>query len=615
MVLELPWADAVLRLTANDDKLKSGLDNADRLNQNYAQKWNSVHEKMVVQHGRYMEQMKGHLDNFLAHAKEAAEKITHIFTGLAIGGGAAGGAGAFGILKLGALAVESENLFDVALGKMAQQARAFSEVYSSSMRLNAFETRRNLGTLDVFLKSMGMAEKPALQWSTALTKLTNDLSSFYNISRQVAFEKVMSGIAGEVRPMRDLGIDLAENAVKAYALAHGMVNVSEQQAKFKLQMMENENQRLDLMKRMEKGPTGGGKHSYAGIDWQEEMEGLNRDMTILMEKRRQLVQSAGDKGQLSFELDDLTKLQARLGLMMERSRTAQGDLARTLTSPMNVLRSMKDALLGAFSNVGKALLEDNTPLARGLKKIGDWVISIAARINAWANSDGPKRLEEKIVHLWEVAKSKAITAWDTIRDKFNQFRNSFEEFWEKHKSWLKPLLITGGIAGAGALLTKFVSGGSSGAGDGTNLTTPVCNVYAQAVNMGGAPGGGGGGGSPGVFSGFIDWLGGKTGGPIPSIRQGARWQGLLGAGASMGLGAWLIHHNSAGATPSSPASNNAIPGVPAMPAALSVDNENARRNAKIFAEEFCKLVNLRPASGLFVFEQAGIEYGNRYGGM
>lgn len=55
----------------------------------------------------------------------------------------------------------------------------------------------------------GVASDRAYIMSKNLTQLTYDLASFYNISTSDAFQKLESGISGELEPLRRLGYDLS----------------------------------------------------------------------------------------------------------------------------------------------------------------------------------------------------------------------------------------------------------------------------------------------------------------------------------------------------------------------------------------------------------------------
>lgn len=123
--------------------------------------------------------------------------------------------------------VESENLFSVAMGKMETAGRKFTNAYAKSLGLNEYEMRKQMGTFKVMAESMGLTEQAAYDLSQGFTTLAYDLASFYNISFESAFEKLQSGMVGMVMPLRELGININETTVEAYALREGIIKQGE----------------------------------------------------------------------------------------------------------------------------------------------------------------------------------------------------------------------------------------------------------------------------------------------------------------------------------------------------------------------------------------------------
>jgi phage-related protein len=171
--------------------------------------------------------------------------------------------------KMAMDAVESENLFEVAMGSMAGDARKWTEETSKSLGLNEFNVRKNVATYNAMLTSMGLTGQESLKMSEGLTQLSYDMASFYNLKPEEAFEKLKSGISGEAEPLKALGILVNDTTIKTYAFTHG---IAEQGA----------------------------------------------------------------------ELTEAQKVQARYGAILEATKNAQGDLARTMDSPTNKLRIMKE---------------------------------------------------------------------------------------------------------------------------------------------------------------------------------------------------------------------------------------------------------------------------------
>lgn len=130
-------------------------------------------------------------------------------------------------MKLAMDAEESENLFSVSMGDMAESTRAWSEDLAKRLRLNAYALRRYVSTFNVMLLSMGLGQGEAAQMSQSLTQLAYDMASFYNLRPEEAFEKLQAGITGEIEPLKRLGIIVNETQTKQFALRNEIVRTGE----------------------------------------------------------------------------------------------------------------------------------------------------------------------------------------------------------------------------------------------------------------------------------------------------------------------------------------------------------------------------------------------------
>ena len=185
--------------------------------------------------------------------------------------------------KMAMDAVESENLFEVAMGAVANDARKWSEETSKALGLNSYNVRKNMATYNAMLTSMGLSSDESLKMSEGLTQLSYDMASFYNLKPEEAFEKLKSGISGEAEPLKALGILVNDTTIKNYAYANGIA-----------------------------------KQGKA--------------------------------------LTESQKVQARYGAILEATKNAQGDLARTMDSPTNKLRIMKEQAAQIGIQFGQILI-------------------------------------------------------------------------------------------------------------------------------------------------------------------------------------------------------------------------------------------------------------------
>ena len=78
------------------------------------------------------------------------------------------------------------------------------------------------GTLNAMFKASNITSDKSSAMAIKMVELAGDLSAFYNIDTADAYQKIQAGLAGMVRPLRSLGIDLSVASLKEYALAQGI---------------------------------------------------------------------------------------------------------------------------------------------------------------------------------------------------------------------------------------------------------------------------------------------------------------------------------------------------------------------------------------------------------
>lgn len=118
--------------------------------------------------------------------------------------------------------VESLNLFTVSLGEYATEAQKYAENVAEIMGIDPAEWLRNQGVFMTLATGFGVVNDRAYTMSKNLTQLGYDLSSFFNISYEDAFQKLQSGISGELEPLRRLGYDLSVARLQQEALNLGI---------------------------------------------------------------------------------------------------------------------------------------------------------------------------------------------------------------------------------------------------------------------------------------------------------------------------------------------------------------------------------------------------------
>ena len=144
--------------------------------------------------------------------------------GLLIGGAfAVGKLVQFGkeCVELGSDLAEVQNVVDVTFTTMSDKVNEFAKNAMTSAGLSETMAKQYVGTFGAMSKSFGFSEAQAYDMSTALTQLTGDVASFYNISQDLAYIKLKSVFTGETETLKDLGVVMTQSALDQYALANG----------------------------------------------------------------------------------------------------------------------------------------------------------------------------------------------------------------------------------------------------------------------------------------------------------------------------------------------------------------------------------------------------------
>lgn len=294
--------------------------------------------------------------------------------------------------------VENLNLFTVAMGNTADEAQAFAENVSSKLGIDVSQFMRAQGTLQAITTGFGVANDQASIMSRNLTQLGYDLSSFYNIGIEDAFEKIQSGISGELEPLRRLGFALDEATLQQVAYNNGI------------------------------------------------------DMSI-----RSMTQAQ--------------KSYLRYIAILEQSKNAQGDMARTISSPANALRILKQEVTQcarAFGNIFIPALQAVLPVAIAI------VQALTTLFNAIAKFVG---FEIPTFEAPDTGLSSAVDTSEDLASGLDDVGSSAESAGKKIQKWLAP------FDELNVMPDPDSSEGSGGSGSGTGGSGGAFDIELPEYDM------------------------------------------------------------------------------------------------------------------------------------
>ncbi|OUN08343.1 hypothetical protein B5G43_02895 [Flavonifractor sp. An92] len=177
--------------------------------------------------------------------------------------------------------VENVNLFQVSMGEFYDEAFAYAQLVSDKLGVDPSQWMRTQGVFMSMARGFGVTADQAYALSEGLTELSYDLSSLYNEDIESSALRLQSALAGEIEPIRRLGISISEATLKEYALSLGIDESVES-------MTEQEKALLRTMKLME-----GASNLGAIGDFARTLESPANALRVLKQQIVQLGRSIG----------------------------------------------------------------------------------------------------------------------------------------------------------------------------------------------------------------------------------------------------------------------------------------------------------------------------------
>lgn len=132
------------------------------------------------------------------------------------------GVGMFKLAEKASDLSEAQNVVQETFKTSGDSVIAWAKTMANAAGISQTSATKMVGSMGAMLKSSGLAEKDAKDMSQALVQLTGDMSSFYNLNTEEAWEKIRSGISGETEPLKQLGINMSVANMEAFALSQGI---------------------------------------------------------------------------------------------------------------------------------------------------------------------------------------------------------------------------------------------------------------------------------------------------------------------------------------------------------------------------------------------------------
>ena len=118
--------------------------------------------------------------------------------------------------------IEAQNLLNVAFGNTSSSIKKWIDDTANTMFINAGRLMQTVSKWKLILEDIGLSSELATWLSKVFQKLALDVASLRNADVEKVTEAMISGLQGNIRPLRALGIDVSNATLEFYALASGI---------------------------------------------------------------------------------------------------------------------------------------------------------------------------------------------------------------------------------------------------------------------------------------------------------------------------------------------------------------------------------------------------------
>ncbi len=479
--------------------------------------------------------------------------------------------------------VEALNLFNVAMGDCAETAMNYAKTVESVMGIDLKEWLTYQGAFYQLAAGYGIASSSAETMSKNLTQLAYDLSSLWNSDVETAFQKLQSGMSGQIKGLKVWGVNVSIAQLRQTALAHGitlstakMTEAQKATLRYITIMEQTSNAQGDLARTI---VTPANALRILQAQWTQCQRAMGQAVSIIAIKVipwfQALIQIIKEAAQslaktLGYKLPEIDYS----GISIDTS--SFDDASDSLGEAADNAKELKKSLLGidelnlmtdnSFSSVSDTLgggyapdfgidlsqydydflsnvkMPDLEPFKKKIKDILGIVCKVGAVILAWKVSS---RLIDSILTLKSLLANPVYVITIGAILTITGFVLAFDGMGDAIENGLNGLnfteIIFGDLLGVGgaALLGNKIAGWISTAFAGSNVTTALTTA---ATNLGLGSAAAAGAALSAAVSGIVLGIPTMIVGIYDAIKNGIDWLSatLVGAGATAtgaGIGA------------------------------------------------------------------------------
>jgi hypothetical protein len=379
-------------------------------------------------------------------------------------------------------------------GKQREEVDKFGESAAQSYGLADLQARKAASGFGILFKNAGLSRKENAKSSVQLVKLAADLSAFNNVDPATTFTALQRGVAGSTRGLKPLGIIIDSTAIKAEALADGLVKPTKNQAKIHAAQATVLSDTLALSAAIKEH----GKNSDLTAIAQGHLEGAQAALNVAMD---------GTVAPLTAQ----QKILASRNLILKQTTDQQGAFQRSSGDVIEQQRILSAEWGNAKDAIGKGLMPIERDLIGLLNKE---LVPALQESSKWFERKGAPALHHFATEAGPLAKqilpplADGLKAVGRVTGRLAPDVAGIISSFTKLPKPIQDALVVGagaaylgkktGLLGVGMKALSHGGGGGIASDVLSKGGSPAHPLYVWTVNGGGGgvppvvPGGGGG---------------------------------------------------------------------------------------------------------------------------
>lgn len=254
---------------------------------------------------------------------------------------------------------ESQNKVETAFGSSADKILKFADTTLDAYGIAKGTSLDMASLFGDMATSMDIPKHKAADMSAALVGLAGDLSSYKNISLDVASSALKGIFTGETESLKSLGVVMTQDNLLRYAMQNGMIDTTKSAAQLEKEELALEKAQVAYNNAVKKHGTNSLEARDAALKMSDAEAKLNE----------------GRKASLD-SLSQQEMVQLRYSYVLNATKNAQGDFARTSDGAANSMRIMQESIKEASAELGEVLLPIITPIIQKITEAIKWFASL-----------------------------------------------------------------------------------------------------------------------------------------------------------------------------------------------------------------------------------------------